>query len=72
MNKSYYFGNSQLYKMPRKWRVPGPDLTPTALSPAIAYETGVGAYQESAVEKALPYVAGGIAAYVIYNIFFVK
>ncbi len=67
--KSYYFGNPQLYKMPAWYREPLPDLTPSDLSPTIAYDDiGVGVYQEDSLTKAIPFIAGGIALLVVYNI----
>ena len=61
MSQNYYFGNPQIFKMPRKFRQPGPPLTP-----------GLGAYKEDSLTKALPYIAVGVAGIVAYNVFTTK
>lgn len=53
MTGNYYFGNPQLFKMPKAFREPGPSL---------------GAFKEGSVAKALPYIAIGIAGIVAFNI----
>jgi hypothetical protein len=53
MRDNYYFGNPQIFKMPKKFRRSSP---------------GFGAFEEGSVSKALPYIAVGIAGIVAYNI----
>ena len=67
MRDNYYFGNPQIFKMPKKFRTPGPPLTPSVVAPP---SEALGAFQEGSVARALPYIAVGIAALVGYNILF--
>lgn len=60
MNKPYYYQVPQLYKMPRKY-----GSAPSQYYPELP---AVGEYKEGSLTKALPYIAGGIAALVVYNI----
>ena len=67
MTENYYFGNTQLFKMPKKFRVPGPAITPSVISPGAH---SLGEFKEGSLSKALPYIAVGIAGLVAYNMFF--
>lgn len=69
MNENYYFGNPQLFKMPRYFRTPGPPLTP---SPIAAGKHSLSAFEEGSGTKALPYIVGGVALVIAYNMFFRK
>ena len=67
MNRDgYYFGNPQLFKMPKQFREPGPALTPSVIA------RGSSSLGEDSLDKALPIIALGIAAIVGYNIFVKK
>jgi len=58
MNQGYFFDSPQLFKMPKKFVEPSPRLTASPVG------------SDDMATKALPYVAGGIALFVAYNIFF--
>ena len=70
----YYFGNPQLFKMPRHFREPGPPLTPSPIARGkhSLGAHGVGAFKEGTIARALPFIALGIAAIIGYNIFVKK
>lgn len=60
VGESYFFETPQLYRMPAQFPRSGNGPPP------------VGAYKEGSLTKALPYIAGGIALVVAYNMFLSK
>lgn len=81
MQKPYYFGAPQLFKMPLRFRAPGPSLTDNRASAAAASVARNGLSgtcacgnttqpTQTTFDKVLPFAAVGIAAIVGYNILF--
>ncbi len=55
--ENYYFGNPQLFKMPKAFRTPTPPLTPSRIT--------LGSFGEGGLA---PYIVLGIAGFIAYKL----
>jgi len=77
MQKPYYFGAPQLFRMPLRFRAPGPSLTDNRAAAAAASVArnglsgtcACGNTPQTTFDKVLPFAAVGIAAIVGHNIY---